>query len=99
MINPSTGYTSMSKCQKRFILFLNSSRVVHDSNIWYGETGEWMISSRESVGWKTKVIQLIKLEAFQNYWSESKEWGAIENWEDGDKQENSNSRSVYWDKT
>lgn len=33
MINPSTGYTSMSKCQKRFILFLNSSRVVHDSNI------------------------------------------------------------------
>lgn len=33
MINPSTGYTFMSKCQKRFILFLNSSRVVHDGNI------------------------------------------------------------------
>lgn len=49
MINPSTGYTSMSKCQKRFMLFLNSTRVVHDGNIRYGETGEWMISSGESV--------------------------------------------------
>ena len=50
MINPSTGYTSMSKCQKRFMLFLNSTRVVHDGNIRYGETGECMLSSRESVG-------------------------------------------------
>lgn len=78
MINPHTSYTSMSKCQKRFILFLNSSRVVHVGNIWYEETGEWMISSRESVEWKSKDNQLIKLEVFQTYWSESKEWGAVE---------------------
>jgi len=60
------------------MLFLNSTRVVHDGNIRYGETGEWMISSGESVEWKTQDIQLIKLEAFQNYWSESKDGGTIE---------------------